>query len=147
MAEDETRPRGPENLRHQFVYSGFGRLSAGHWGFDFFYWLDCLDTWLFEQAHQRLASAEIEGGGAARSIADLRQDPAAGLQNIAFYESAIISESDALRSMPGALLRLALKGLKRTSALGGHRGLMRYLLEILKGAGTGLKRRKGTWSN
>lgn len=111
-------------------------------GFEQFYWLDCLDTWLYEQANsegwyiQRL-SASVKHN---LSLVSGRISPSR-MQNIAFYESSMVLEYGTGRRILGTILRLILRGIKHLKIMGGFRIYRCYLKEIINGARAGLKRR------
>jgi glycosyltransferase involved in cell wall biosynthesis len=113
-------------------------------GFDQFYWLDCLDTWLYEKAHKgdwsvRRLSASVKHDLSLVSgrITSYR------MRNIAFYESSLALELGSGGRILGTILRLALRGSKSAKATGGLRNYWYYLKEIVNGARAGLKRRSG----
>jgi glycosyltransferase involved in cell wall biosynthesis len=113
-------------------------------GFEQFYWLDCLDTWLYEQAHKsnwsvRRLSASVKHD---LSLVSGRTTPSR-MRNIAFYESSLALELWSGGRILGTVLRLALRGIMRAKAMGGLRNSWYYLKEIVNGARAGLKRRSG----
>jgi GT2 family glycosyltransferase len=111
-------------------------------GVEQFYWLDCLDTWLYEKAHRT--------GWAVRQL-DVNVEHDLSLvsgrisldrmKNIAFYESCFASEHWTPEKILGTALRLSGRGIKRMGAIGGARNYGSYLFHILKGMRTGMKRR------
>jgi GT2 family glycosyltransferase len=113
-------------------------------GFEQFYWLDCLDSWLYEQAHRndwyvRRLSARVKHD---LSLVSGKISPSR-MQNIAFYESSMVLELGTGRRILGTILRLLLRGIKHVRIMGGLRGYWKYLKEIVNGARAGLKRRRG----
>ena len=111
-------------------------------GFEEFYWLDCLDTWLYEQAHKNNWSVR-------RLCANVKHDlslvsgsvTTSRMRNIAFYESALALELRPGGQVPGTMLRLVLRGIKHATAMGGFSNFWHYLREIINGAKAGMKRR------
>jgi hypothetical protein len=113
-------------------------------GFEQFYWLDCLDTWLYEQAHKSHWSVRRLRASVKHDLSLLsgRITPTR-MRNIAFYESSLAMEFGAGGRMLGSVLRLILRGIKHAKAMGGPRDFWYYLNEIVNGARSGLKRRSG----
>lgn len=112
-------------------------------GIEQYYWLDCLDTWLYESAHRT--------GWAIKQLdVNVHHDLSLvsgrigldRMNNIAFYESCFASEHWPLEKIIGTTLRLAARGIRRMRVIGGIRNYGYYLFHILKGMRTGMKRRK-----
>lgn len=111
-------------------------------GFEQFYWLDCLDSWLYEQAHksdwhiERLETSVDHDLSLVSGKITLTR-----LQNIAFYESCFALEYGTGGRILGTIFRLLLRGIKRLEIIGGMLNWVDYLREIVRGAGIGLERR------
>lgn len=113
-------------------------------GFDQFYWLDCLDFWLYEMAHRR-------GWAVTRLDVTLEHDLSlvsgktslTRMETMAFYESCFALEYGAPGRIAGTLLRLIGRGFKRQGLIGGFINYLRYLREVCEGMRAGLKRRGG----
>lgn len=111
-------------------------------GFNEFYWLDCLDMWLYEAAH---------GAGWEVRCLDVTMQHDLSLvsgrvsldrmKNIAFYEGCFASEYWSAARILGTVVRLCARGVKRLDGLGGVRNYGAYLHEIFKGIRVGLSRR------
>jgi len=135
------------NSRRLFGISSFSvvniRFIDAIGGFDQFYWLDCLDSWLYEKAHQH-------SWAVMRLHITVKHDLSlvsgkislARMKNIAFYESCFVIEYGPIGRVAGTILRLALRGLKRWRTVGGVRNYGSYLREIWKGIRVGLQRKE-----
>lgn len=114
-------------------------------GFDRFYWLDCLDFWLYERAQR-------DGWTVKRLNITVKHDlslisgriSATRLKSIAFYESCFVLEYGSPGKVIGVILRLVLRGLKRIKMIGGVRDYGYYLREIIRGICVGLGRRRSS---
>jgi glycosyltransferase involved in cell wall biosynthesis len=111
-------------------------------GFDQFYWLDSLDSWLYEKAHRG-------GWRVDRLNVRVKHDLSlvsgkislSRMMNIAFYESCFAAEYGRPGRVAGTVLRLILRGAKRRRIFGGFFNYGRYLREIGRGFIAGLRRR------
>jgi GT2 family glycosyltransferase len=112
-------------------------------GFEPFYWLDCLDSWIYESAQRR-------GWTVRRLGVNVRHDLSlvsgkislARIRGIAFFESCFAVEYGSAGRVAGTVLRLILRGLKRFKIIGGLTAYGSYLREIARGIDVGLKRRR-----
>ncbi len=112
-------------------------------GFEQFYWLDCLDSWLYESAQQN-------GWTVGRLSVNVTHDLSlisgaispARLNGIAFYESCFVIEYGSAGRIAGTILRIAIRGLKQLKPLGGIRFYWSYLIQIYNGGRVGLVRRR-----
>jgi GT2 family glycosyltransferase len=112
-------------------------------GFDQFYWLDCLDTWLYEQAHKSVWSVRRLSASVKHNLSLVSgRITSSRMRNIAFYESSLALELGSAGRILGTALRLTLRGIKRAKTMGGLRDFWYYLKEIVNGARAGLKRRR-----
>jgi hypothetical protein len=111
-------------------------------GFEHFYWLDCLDSWLYEQAHLSYWSIKRLETSVDHDLSLVSgKITLARLQNIAFYESCFALEYGSGGRILGTIFRLILRGIKRTDVIGGILNSFDYLGEIIKGAVAGWGRR------
>jgi len=112
-------------------------------GFNQFYWLDCLDFWLYEKAREngwivrRLDVSTRHNLSLISGNLSLTR-----MMNIAFYESCFVAEHGQKMRIVGTILRLIVRGMKRSKVMGGGYSLGRYLREIIRGTRVGLRRRK-----
>jgi GT2 family glycosyltransferase len=137
----------PNDARRIYGINSFSvvnvRLIDEIGGFDQFYWLDCLDSWLYE-------SAQRHGWSVKRLDATVKHDLSlvsgkislTRMKNIAFYESCFVVEHGPIVRIAGAILRLTMRGLKRWRVIGGIRNYGSYFFAIGRGIHSGLKRRQ-----
>jgi GT2 family glycosyltransferase len=112
-------------------------------GFDQFYWLDCLDSWLYERAQQSGWAVKRLGVTVEHDLSLVSgKISLARMKNMAFYESCFVLEYGLIGRIAGTILRLVVRGLKRVKMIGGFCNYGSYLCEIFKGIGIGLKRRR-----
>ena len=113
-------------------------------GFNTFYWLDCLDLWLYERARHttwkiiRLKTSVKHDLSLVSGEISLPR-----LKNIAYFEACFIVEYGTVARIAGTIIRLGLRGIKRRQQIGGVYNYALYLNEVLRGINTGLKRRSG----
>jgi GT2 family glycosyltransferase len=111
-------------------------------GFDTFYWLDCLDLWLYERARQ--TGCKI-GRLNTRVSHDLSlvsgKISLARLNSIAYYQACFAAEYGNIARISGTVIRLGLRGIKQKKHIGRADNYISYLLEVLRGISSGLKRR------
>ena len=111
-------------------------------GFDEFYWLDCLDSWLYEKAHHGHWAVKRLNVSVNHDLSLVSgKITLSRMKIIAFYESCFVFEYGSAGRIAGTTLRLFLRGLKRAKMMGGVRNHWQYVSEIFKGALAGLKRR------
>lgn len=112
-------------------------------GFNTFYWLDCLDLWLYERARQtdwkimRLNSSVKHDLSLVSGKISL-----ARIKSIAYFEACCVVEFGTVPRIAGTIIRLGLRGIKRSQHIGGVYNYLLYFNEVLRGINTGLKRRK-----
>jgi hypothetical protein len=112
-------------------------------GFERFYWLDCLDSWLYESAQRRGWAVERLGVTVHHDLSLVSgKISLARMKNIAFYESSFAFEYASMVKVLGALVRLVLRGLKHPRIVGGIWNYFLYLREIYRGGCAGLKRKR-----
>jgi len=111
-------------------------------GFDTFYWLDCLDLWLYERARQtgwRIRRLNIRVSHDLSLVSG--KISLARLKSIAYFETCSAVEYGTVARIVGTIVRLGLRGIKRKQHIGGAYNCGSYFLEVLKGIRIGLKRR------
>jgi len=112
-------------------------------GFNQFYWLDCLDSWLYEHAQRSGWIVNRLNVTVNHSLSLVSERISfARMKNIVFYESCFVVEYGSISKIVGTLLRLVLRGLKRVRMIGGIFNYGYYLHGLFKGASLGLTRRR-----
>jgi GT2 family glycosyltransferase len=111
-------------------------------GFNTFYWLDCLDLWLYERARQtgwkigRLSTSVNHDLSLVSGEISLTR-----LKSIAYFEACFVVEFGTVFRIVGTIIRLGLRGIKRKQHIGGVYNYSSYFTEVLKGISIGLKRK------
>ncbi len=111
-------------------------------GFNTFYWLDCLDLWLYDRARQTGWKIGRLGTRVSHDLSLVSgKISLARLKSIAYYEACFAVEYGTVARIVGTIVRLVVRGIRRKGHVGGFLSYISYFLEILRGGSIGFKRR------
>ena len=111
-------------------------------GFNTFYWLDCLDLWLYERARQTDWKVVRLNTSVKHDLSLVSGEISlARLKSIAYFEACFVVEFGTIARIAGTIFRLGLRGIKRKKHIGGAYNYLLYFTDVLRGINTGLKRR------